>query len=518
MFKLLYAGSTSACFELENTEPYYSPEPYTVFLNRERAFEDNRNVFSLFSLRPQTEYIVELDIRGERETVTFKTSGETCAINVRDFGAKGDGVTDDTAAIQTAIHFLPGGGRLYFPEGVYSVLPLSLKSHITLELSEHAVLLGSTRRENYQVLPGSVPDLDGGCDIVLGAFEGEEKPMYEALITAEYAEDITIVGRGAIDGNAQNGDWWKVFHQDPVARPRLVFFNRCKNITMHGVKARNSASWQLHPFFSDNLRFLDVSVSAPKVSPNTDALDPESCDGVEIIGCRFSVGDDCIAIKSGKINMARKYRRPASSHTIRNCLMENGHGAITLGSEASAGVRELDVSQCLFFKTDRGLRIKSRRGRGKYSRIDDVTFENIKMDGVLVPIVINSWYNCVDPDGNSDYVQSREKLPIDDRTPYLGRFYFRNMECTNAEAAACYIDGLTEKPIEAVELSNVSVSFSPDSKPFIPAMQTYSVEQCRLGLYFENVSRVKLENVTVAGADGEKLITKNCGEVTGSVI
>ena len=330
--------------------------------------------------------------------------------------------------------------------------------------------------------------------------------MYRSLITAQYAEDITIVGPGTVDGNAPNTDFWVDFRSFPAARPRTLFFNRCKNITVHGVYAGNSPSWQLHPHYCEQVGLYDVFVSAPKNSPNTDAMDPESCDGVEIIGCRFTVGDDCIAIKSGKIELGTKFNRPAIRHTIRNCLMAFGHGAITLGSEIGAGVRDLSVSQCLFRGTDRGLRIKSRRGRGKNCRIDGVSFDNIRMEGVLTPVAINLWYNCCDPDRESEYVWSREHLPVDDRTPYMGSFHFKNLLCTDAEVAACYIDGLPEAPIGEVTFENVDIRFSPEAKPGVPIMENFAKQRCRLGMYFDNVRCIRLENVRLSNVDGENLI------------
>ena len=85
-------------------------------------------------------------------------------------------------------------------------------------------------------------------------------------------------------------------------------------------------------------------------------------------------------LKSGKIDIGKRFKTPASRHTIRNCLMQFGHGAVTLGSEMAGGVKDLTVNRCVFLKTDRGLRIKTRRGRGKDAVIDGVTFENLKME------------------------------------------------------------------------------------------------------------------------------------------
>ncbi|MCR5823411.1 MAG: glycoside hydrolase family 28 protein [Lachnospiraceae bacterium] len=512
MIKSLFISSTSGCFELQNDLPFYTDREYSLSLNGEIIKTGcKENVFSLFDLKPDTEYALRVDT--DKEVFRFKTAAEFCCLNVKDFGAKGDGSTDDTVAIRTAIACLPGNGRLYFPKGTYLTAPLFLKSRMTLEFAEGATLLGSVNKEDYPVIPGVCHDDVKDCDLPFGTFEGIERSMYQSLITAEYASDIYIIGRGTIDGNAQNSKWWTEFKDDPVARPRLVFLNRCFNVTLHGLVIQNSPSWQLHPYFSKYVNFYDLSINAPKNSPNTDACDPEACDNVNIIGCRFSVGDDCIAIKSGKIEVGKKYKQPADHHTIRNCLMQFGHGAITLGSEMGGGVKNLTVNRCIFNATDRGLRIKTRRGRGKDAVIDGILFENIKMTNVLTPIVMNMWYNCCDPDRFSEYVWSREKLPVDDRTPYLGKFTFRNMTCDDCHVCACYCDGLPEMPIEEINVENISFTYSPDAKPGKPAMRNYAEEFCRGGMYFDNVKVLNITDVTVTGPDTEPLITKNVGNV-----
>lgn len=513
MIGLLYAGATSACFELSSATAYYAPEKYEVLLNGAHALEANTNVFSLFSLSPGTAYTLTVRRGGAVETLSFSTPQETCAVSVKAFGAAGDGMTDDTNAIQAAIHFLPMGARLVFPAGTYLTRPLALRSHLTLELEKGATLLGCPDRAQYPVLPGAVQDLDGGKPLMIGAFEGQTKPMYQSLLHGESCEDVTITGEGVIDGNAQNTDFWTNFKNFEPARPRLMFLCSCKNVTLHGVTAKNSPSWNLHPFYCENVSFYDVKVQAPKDSPNTDAIDPEACVGVNIIGCRLSVGDDCVAIKSGKIELARVRLQSAQKHVIRNCLMEFGHGAVTLGSETACGVKDLTVTRCLFDSTDRGLRIKTRRGRGKDCDITGIVFENITMRSVITPFVINMWYNCCDPDRFSDYVKSREKLPVDERTPHLGEFTFRNITCTDAHAAACYIDGLPEMPIDKVTFENVYVDFAKDAKPFVPAMQNDAVPRCKLGLYLNNVGEVCVRNVTVRGAEGGALLCENCGNV-----
>ena len=215
MFHAIYVGSISACFELDNRAPFYSPAPYRVLLDGQDALEGTENVFSLFRLEPDREYSVTLRMGDAEASLTIHTRPEACAVSVRAFGAVGDGATDDTAALQRAILSLPEGGRLVFPAGTYLTGPILLKSHMTLELQAGATLLGLTDKAAYPVLPATAEDLDGGNRVHFGTFEGLARDMYAALITAEYARDIAIVGPGRVDGNAQNGDWWQTFKAGP---------------------------------------------------------------------------------------------------------------------------------------------------------------------------------------------------------------------------------------------------------------------------------------------------------------
>ena len=509
-FHVLYVSSVSACFELENTSPYYAEEAFEVTVNGAPALVGVRtNVFSLFELKPGTEYTVAV---GEH-ALTIRTKEETGCLSVKDFGAVGDGVTNDTAAIQGAIQCCPKNGRILVPAGTYYVGPLVLKSHMTLHLQQGAILLGDTCEEHYPVLPGEIHDAHTGAEVQISSWEGNPFPCRQSFISAHFCEDIHIVGQGVIDGNAVNAAWWVDVKKRKIGRPKLVFLNQCENVMFHGILGRNSACWNFHPFFSKHIHFYNTAVEAPKDSPNTDGTDPESCDDVAYIGMRFSVGDDAIAIKAGKMYMGMKYKTPATNHLVRNCLMEYAHGAMVLGSEMSGGVKDLTVSQCYFSHTDRGLRIKTRRGRGKYAVIDGVEFSNIKMDNVMAPLVMNMYYFC-DPDGHEEIVWSKEPHPVDDTTPYLGKFTFRDMDCTDCEWAAGYFYGLTEQPIGEVNIENVRFTFKPDAQRGRPAMMDYIDDECKRGLYFNCVRKVALKNVTMSGQDGDRLITINVDEVT----
>jgi len=508
-FHTLYVSSVSACFELENANPYYAETAYDVTVNGAPALLGERtNVFSLFDLEPATAYSVTV---GE-ETITITTLPETACICVRDFGAVGDGTADDTAAIQNAINFCPAGGRVLVPAGTYFVRPLVLKSDMTLDLKKGATLLADPCEDHYPILPGEIRDAHTGRELQVSSWEGNPFPSRQSFISAHYAKNIAIVGQGVIDGNAVNSTWWNDVKTRTIGRPKLIFLNQCENVRFHGILGKNSACWNFHPFFSKNIHFYHTAVEAPKDSPNTDGTDPESCDDVRYIGMRFSVGDDAIAIKAGKMYMGMKYQTPATNHLVRNCLMEYAHGAMVLGSEMSGGIKDLTVSQCLFSHTDRGLRIKTRRGRGKYAVIDGVEFSNIKMDNVMAPLVMNMYYFC-DPDGHEEIVWSKEAHPVDDTTPYLGSFLFRDMECTDCEWAAGYFYGLTEQPIGSVSIENVNFTFKEDAQAGYPAMMDYIEKECRRGLYFNCVKKVRLKNVTLSGQDGDRLTTINVEEV-----
>ncbi len=500
-FHDIFRSSVSLCFELDNDTPYYSPEPYDVALNGEVVLKGVKtNVFSLFDLTPETEYTVSV---GDFDLKAW-TMPESACISVGDFGAVGDGVTDDTVAIQTAIFACPDDGRVRVPAGTYYIRPIVLKSHMTLELCEGATLLGDTEPSHYPVWPGEIIDPNTGKEVQVSSFEGTPMACHQSFISAHHAECINIVGKGVIDGNAQNSEWWINPKERKIGRPRLFFCNQCEFINFHGITGRNSAAWNFHPFFSSGIGFYDMAVEAPADSPNTDGTDPESCDGVNYIGVRFSVGDDAIAIKAGKMYMGMKYQTPARNHVIRNCLMEYAHGAVVLGSEMSGGIKDLTVSQCYFDHTDRGLRIKTRRGRGKYAVIDGVEFSNIRMNNVLTPLVINMYYFC-DVDGKTEYVQDKGPRPVDDGTPYLGSFTFRNIQCENYEYAAGYFHGLPEQPIGSVEIDNVTFTAKPDAGEGFPAMMCDIEKHNKAGLRFKNVKKVTLKNVTLEGYEGERV-------------
>lgn len=512
--KLLLVTARNAVIEIVDGGRYFSVGKYRVLVNGKEMLTTERTIVSLYDLKPDSDYKVEIFEGAERRGgVELRTAHEFVTLDVKRFGAKGDGEQDDTHAIQAAILACPKDSRVLIPEGTYRITSLFLKSHIRIELAEGAELKAFTDKERFPVFPGMIESFDGKDQYNLGSWEGNPLPMYTGILCGVGVEDVVIYGRGTINGNATKENWWK----DPKGykeafRPRLFFINDCKNVILQGVTCCNSPSWTLHPYFCRDLKFIDLNVLNPADSPNTDGCDPESCKNVEILGVRFSLGDDCIAVKSGKIYMGSRYKTPSENITIRQCLMENGHGAVTLGSEMAGGIINLTVEDCIFRHTDRGLRVKTRRGRGKDAVLNNIIFRNLVLDHVMTPLVVNAFYFC-DPDGKTPYVQSREAYPVDDRTPSIKKLVFEYMQCTNCHVAAAYFDGLPESKIEEIVMRNISVSYADQPKYDVPAMSVGVPKSSKRGLFARNVSRLVLENVVIEGQEGEALEFEDVDEI-----
>ncbi len=508
--KVIWKTARCAVLEIADGGIYETKEEYTILLNHKLYGKTKKVITSLYGLKPDTEY--EVCVEGEKgsEKISFCTEHEFVTLNVKDFGAKGDGKQDDTTFIQAAIMSCPKQSRILIPKGIYKIRSLFLKDDIRIELAEGAVLSAYTDRTLFPILQDVIQSYDEKEEYNLGTWEGNPLPMFAGIVTGIGVKNVEIYGQGMIEGNAgkEEGNWWYQPKIMNIAfRPRMLYLNHCENVTVQGIQVQNSPSWNIHPYFSDHLKFLDLKILNPKDSPNTDGLDPESCCDVELAGIYFSLGDDCVAVKSGKIYMGAKYKKPSEDILIHQCCMRDGHGSITIGSEMAGGVKRLTVKDCLFLHTDRGLRIKTRRGRGKDAIIEDIVFENIHMDHVMTPFVINSFYYC-DPDGHTEYVRSREVLPVDERTPDIRTLKFKDIDAENCHVAAAYMCGLPEQKIRKVEMENVKVSYTDQPTAGVPAMMEGAEEVTKMGIYAYNVEELILRNVKIEGQDGEELIAQ----------
>ena len=509
---LIRSMTRSAVFELENELCYRPAHPFTVALNGKTVYEAcNTNVFSLFSLLPGTTYTVEVQAEDETLKLDFTTEAETFFVDAARYGLVADGETDNTVRLQAALSTCPKGGTVYVPAGTYRTQSLFLCSNTTLYLEKGCTLLGGTDRREYPILPGVLPCADEQHEAYLGGWEGNPLDCFAGLINVINAENVTITGEGCINANADNGDWYQHIKVKLIAwRPRLFFTSKAKNVTLHGVEVCNSFSWTIHPTYSDGVNILQLQIHNRADSPNTDGIDPESCKNVNIIGDYIHVGDDCIALKSGKLFLGTVMHTPCENVTIRNCNLNRGHGGLVIGSEMSGGVKNVVMTQCLMDHTDRGLRVKTRRGRGNTAVIDGLVFRNVEMRGVKAPFVINMFYFC-DPDGHSPYVQCRDAMPVDEYTPKLGSLTMEDIVATDAQFAGCYFDGLPEQPIERISMKNVTITFDPNAEAGQAAMADNRPNVKKLAIYAENVKEIDLHNVKITGYEGERLRFANVG-------
>jgi polygalacturonase len=359
----------------------------------------------------------------------------TC--NPRDFGAKADGVTKDTAAIQKAIDTCAakGGGTVRLNAGTYLSAPIVLKSNIALQLDKGATLLGSPDHADYPAIT---------------AFR---LPGVQALVSATNAENVSITGEGTIDGNGES--WWREARSVQNAgvmgvhpRPRLVVFDHCKHIRIEGVTIQNSPMWQVVPYYSDDVVIHNIRVLAPQHSPNTDAVDPFSSSNIRIDHLYADTGDDDIAIKSGAINSPGG-DDPSRDITITDCTFEHGHG-LSIGSEVAGGARNILAERIHFDGTDNGIRVKANRDRG--SDVSNLVFRDIDMKDVKNPLVISEYYPRILP---SEGVVA--PAPVTRLTPHFHDIVLQSVTATGATMAGAIV-GLPEAPVTDIVLTNVNLS------------------------------------------------------------
>lgn len=218
---LVAKTSRNVCIELKNTGIFYTDTPnYDIYVNGVYTQSTNRVITSIYGLLPDTDYSIEVVESGEAGNAGTKnennkgyidvhTDYEYVTLNVRDFGAYGNGEHDDTLAIQTAIMACPKGGRVFVPAGVYKITSLFLKSDLVLDLAKDAVLSAFTEREKFGILPGMIQSYDEKDEYNLGTWEGNPLDCFTGIITGINVENVVITGEGTIDGCAGFDNWWK---------------------------------------------------------------------------------------------------------------------------------------------------------------------------------------------------------------------------------------------------------------------------------------------------------------------
>ena len=395
-------------------------------------------------------------------------------VNLKDFGAKGDGTELCTEAFEQALEALSkkGGGRLVVPQGVWFTGPIVLRSNIELHLEQGAIILFSGDMSLYPVIET--------------VYEGKADRRCQSPITGKDLVNVAITGRGVIDGNGQNWrplkkwkvtdkqwakmtksggvmskkqDLWYPSEEHIRLRPVLLHLNNCRNVLLQNVAFQNSPAWNIHPLMCENLIIDGITARNLFYAQNGDALDLESCRNALVVNSTFDAGDDCICVKSGKDEEGRKRGRPCENVVVSGCTVFAGHGGFVVGSEMSGGVRNILVKDCQFLGTDVGLRFKSTRGRGGV--VENIFINGISMYNIIEDaLIFDLYYGGKSVTDEMDGIEqgTKKRLPVaDETTPCFRNITIENIICRGA-SRALYFNGLPEQPIKNITLRNIHIT------------------------------------------------------------
>ncbi len=414
---------------------------------------------------------------------TAVMAGES-SIDIRRFGAKPDGKTLATEAIQKAVDRCAeqGGGTVYLPPGNWLSGTIFLKSHVTLYLEAGCTLIGSTDLAHY---PPHRPKIRSYTDNYLN----------RSLIAGEGLQNVSIRGRGRIYGN---GEAFRM--KDYMVRPYVIRLVSCRDVLVEGIRMENSPMWMQLYLACDRVVIRGIRV-ANQCTWNNDGLDIDACRDVCISDCIIDSNDDAICLKS-------TLDRACENVTISNCVLSSHQTAIKTGTESNGGFKNITISNCVIHAPpvpEKSV-YKSKHGGGGISlllvdggTLDRITVSNITMHDVDVPICLRL--------GN----RARPFKP-DMPTPSMGTFrnvILSNIIATGASKRGCTITGQPQQPIENVLLSNIKLSFAgggtkKDAEKEVPHLpQSYPSRGMfgvlpSYGFYCRHVDGLVMQNVQLS--------------------
>ncbi len=436
-------------------------DKYVVFCGDILCGETVRGDFRVEGLTPNTEYTVSL--YGEKDgartkcgelSLCTKTEGKT--LYVTDFGAVGDGKTLNTRAIQSAIDACEENGKVVIPAGTFLSGAICLKSNMTFELEEDALLLGSEEPSDYPV--------------EIYRFQGEEKKRYSSLINTDYSPDvrscnITISGKGKIDA-AGIPLRKKEIEEFLGERGSAVCICRTDGVYIKDVTIKHAAFWCLHTIYCNDLSLDNIRIFTRYDEDRTklydgivngDGFDPDSCNNVYVFNSMIASQDDCISIKSGRDAEGRAVGIPCENIRITDCRFENGYGVV-IGSEAAGSVRNVLVRDCTFTHTYSAAGLKTPRGRGGI--IENVLYENLVGEHQDDYPHDCEWYRgslYLDHYYSHAEFDPLKAEPLNDGTPKMRNIVFRNIKYKHKVSRAIFIGGLPENLIENVTFENIDI-------------------------------------------------------------
>jgi len=387
---------------------------YQIFKDGKYAGTSAKTNFTITDLASWKIYSISIKAQNKEGKLSdalgfikCKTKPAGKIFNILDYGAKGDGKTKNTAAIQKAIDACSTGGTVLIPAGVFISGALFLKSNMTLNIAEGGTLKGSTEVQDYYPL-------------ILNRFEGWEMKTLASLLNAgtlsrngKYnVSNLSIRGKGTIYGGGSTLGEAMIKAYGIRGRGRLICIMNGQNIDIQGLRIENPPCWTIHYIYSNNVVCRDLNIITKGIR-NGDGIDPDSSTDCYIFNCTFDTGDDCIAIKSGKNPEGYFVAKPTKNVRITDCDFIRGHG-ISIGSEMSGGVEGVLVQDCKAGALLHGMQIKGTKERGGY--VKNVTVADCQM----LQITIFSELNY-----NNDGDPAPEE-------PIFDNFIFKNIDLSAA--------------------------------------------------------------------------------------
>jgi len=429
------------------------------------------------------------------------------------YGAKGDGITLDTRAIQTAIEKCnaEGGGRVYLHNGCFISGTIYLKSNVTLEIENGAILKASNNLADFPNTISNYPSYTG------------EMITNKMLIYAEEVKNISICGRGIIDGN---GDQWvEGPYETPSfsVRPRIIHFRACENIKISGVTLYNSASWVESYQSCSNLVIDGINVDSrankdierPRFEVargrNCDGLDLIDCHNVRISNCNINSEDDGICLKSFSPNES------CQNIVISNCIVSTNASGIKIGTETAGGIRDITINNCVVYDT-RGdaLAVMTVDG-AKIERVNisNITLRNIKGTAIFIRLGKRMRYYRKDVKFNQ---------------PYLKDIMISNVIGSEIGAVyCCSVCGLSDASVENVKMKDIQLQFVgsgnlSDANLNISEKES-SYPNGRMfgslpsyGFYIRHAKNITLENIELSFLNEDQRPAIWCDDVDGLYI
>jgi len=372
-------------------------------------------------------------------------SGPAGVFNVLDHGAKGDGVSPDTVAIQKAVDACAaaGGGQVVLPAGrTYLAGAITLRSGVDFHLPRGAVLKMSDNWRDYGHEGALLfaKDAQGLSISGDGVMDGNDRAVWQRLADEEAGGDVTKPGWWP---QAFCGDWWPFWKPEGHrgGRPRMILLLGCEQVRLRDVTLRHAPSWTVHLVGCEDVVVESISIRNEWDVPNNDGIDVDHCRNVRIANCHLECADDTIVLKNTAHFAAYG---PCENVTVTGCTLASRSSALKLDeAQAPPGIRNVVFADCVIRRSNRGLCIQSRDA----GDIENVLFSNIIVE---THFQTNKWWGAGEPIHLSHWPRTK-----DTRLGRVRNVRFSNLLCRGENGV--YLHGWETHPIEDVVLDNVRV-------------------------------------------------------------